>query len=271
MDLLINAFHSKEIHYPSEPWSLDQIEKIPHLHPLAKEIRNALSTTNKYRKDINFQNKLNYEHFISLLNNDLVFRLKVTRQYYLLSQLFEKKRAHVPTHYFKKNKKFKNYLLLLKEYDRLSSSTRQQQEKSAQHLEQQRKLYIETCSKHSEQKIHLFHQKQLRIFDKVHSERANKMSRLIQITDDDSFIHLNVYQPNPKNKEWHTKYNEKLAQKEIERVKHVKNDRFFQNKTKQMHAPHEVKVIEILTQANEGKEELAHANSQQTHRIKYSD
>ncbi len=80
---------SREIHYPGEPWSVDQLEKIPHLHSVATSVREAISATNKYLRDVDFQNKLIYENHIALLNSDLLYRLKVTQQFHLLLQLFK--------------------------------------------------------------------------------------------------------------------------------------------------------------------------------------
>ncbi len=81
--------HGKETHYPGEPWSMEELENIPHLRPVSKSIRDVLHITNKYLRDIDLQNKQDYENFVERLNSDLVFRLKVTHQYHLLLNLFK--------------------------------------------------------------------------------------------------------------------------------------------------------------------------------------
>lgn len=78
----------KEIHYFGEPWSLNDLERIPHLHFLATSIREALHA-DKTVRDKEFQNKVAYEAFVELCNKDIIFLLKINQQYYLLSKLFE--------------------------------------------------------------------------------------------------------------------------------------------------------------------------------------
>ncbi|MDR3441930.1 MAG: hypothetical protein P4L65_02820 [Legionella sp.] len=85
-DVLLKA---KEEHNHGEPWSVDQLETIPHLHHIARSVRAAISATNKNLRETEHQNNMRYQNFISLLNNDIVFRLLVTNQYYLLAKLFE--------------------------------------------------------------------------------------------------------------------------------------------------------------------------------------
>ena len=85
-DVLLKA---KEEHNHGEPWSVDQLEKIPHLHHIARSVRAAISASNKNLRETEHQNNMKYQNFISLLNNDIVFRLLVTNQYYLLAKLFE--------------------------------------------------------------------------------------------------------------------------------------------------------------------------------------
>ncbi len=77
-----------EIQPMGEPWALEELERIPHLHFLASSIREVIHA-NKTIRDREFQNKVAYENFIELCNNDLVFFLKITQQYYLLNKLFE--------------------------------------------------------------------------------------------------------------------------------------------------------------------------------------
>lgn len=79
---------NKEIHHFGEPWSLKTLENIPHLHFMAILIREVLHSI-KTLRDIDQQNKAAYEQFIDLCNNDIVFFLKITQQYYLLNKLFE--------------------------------------------------------------------------------------------------------------------------------------------------------------------------------------
>ncbi|MGL5741481.1 MAG: hypothetical protein ACRCXC_02475 [Legionella sp.] len=76
-------------HYIGVAFSMEELDKIPHLKALASHIRELLKSTNKYLRDKNFQNKVDYENFIALLHSDLIFRLKVTQQYYLLQSLFK--------------------------------------------------------------------------------------------------------------------------------------------------------------------------------------
>lgn len=82
-----------EIHHPGEPWSVDKMEHIPHLHHIAKKIREELSATNKTLRDIDLQNQQQYDSFIERFNNDLIFRLIITRDYYQLSILFKDPRS----------------------------------------------------------------------------------------------------------------------------------------------------------------------------------
>ena len=79
----------KEIHYLGEPWTLDELEHIPLLHQRAKAIRDSLEVTNKTLSDIDFQNEQDFENFIDLLNNNMIFRLTYTHEYYLLANLFK--------------------------------------------------------------------------------------------------------------------------------------------------------------------------------------
>jgi hypothetical protein len=83
----------REIHYPGGPWSVDEMEHIPLLHPVAKQIREELSATNKTWRDIELQNQQQYFNFIARFNSDLVFRLIVTQNYYQLSILFKDPRS----------------------------------------------------------------------------------------------------------------------------------------------------------------------------------
>lgn len=78
----------KEVHYFGEPWSLNELERIPHLHFLATSIRETLHA-NKTERDKEFLRKVAYEAFVELCNRDIFFFLKITQQYYLLSKLFE--------------------------------------------------------------------------------------------------------------------------------------------------------------------------------------
>lgn len=70
----------RELYY-GEPFSMEELEKIPHLHLLAKGIRDALQYANKYVRDIELQNKHDYEQFVALLHHDLIFHLKITQNY----------------------------------------------------------------------------------------------------------------------------------------------------------------------------------------------
>lgn len=78
----------RELHYLGEPFPLEQLENIPHLHNLARQIREVIHA-NKTFRDIELQNKLIYENFVARFNSDLVFRLLITKEYYLLSSLFK--------------------------------------------------------------------------------------------------------------------------------------------------------------------------------------
>lgn len=79
----------REIHYPGEPWSVNELDHIPHLHHIAKCIRDRIHATNKTLRDINLQNKQEYDNFFALFNSDLVFRLTITKEYHLLLSLFK--------------------------------------------------------------------------------------------------------------------------------------------------------------------------------------
>jgi hypothetical protein len=73
-------------HYFGEPFSLKELEETPHLKALAKAIRDINHAT-KALRDIDLENKEEYNDFLEACK-DLIFRLKVTNQYYLLSLLF---------------------------------------------------------------------------------------------------------------------------------------------------------------------------------------
>ena len=79
-----------EIHYPGEPVPLDKMESesLPLLRQAAKQVRDAISATNKTLSDIDLQNKEGYEKFVAQFNSDPVFRLKITKDYYLFTLLF---------------------------------------------------------------------------------------------------------------------------------------------------------------------------------------
>lgn len=73
---------------PFNPIALEDLEELPLLHSLAKRIRAVLNAFFTVR-DVKSLNIQEYERFVALLNTDLVFRLKVTREYALLLELFK--------------------------------------------------------------------------------------------------------------------------------------------------------------------------------------
>ena len=87
LDANINL-HKKKHSYYGEPWSLDELERIPHMHSLATSIREIFHAEKTFR-DKEFQNKVTYEAFVELCNRDIIFSLKIHQQYYLLSKLFD--------------------------------------------------------------------------------------------------------------------------------------------------------------------------------------
>lgn len=76
----------RDVPYAGKPLSLQELENAPHLKGLAKAVRDVIHA-NRALRDIDVQNQQEYAQFIAECSN-LVFRLLITKQYYLLSQLF---------------------------------------------------------------------------------------------------------------------------------------------------------------------------------------
>lgn len=66
-------------------WTLEDLERTPHLQARAQSIRNQLQG-HKTLSDIESQNKIKYQEFLNLCSKNLLCYLKITQQYNVISK-----------------------------------------------------------------------------------------------------------------------------------------------------------------------------------------
>lgn len=90
---ILETLEAIKLHHFQEPWTLEELEQMPHLHSVAQTIRDQLQA-HKTLRDLDLENRMEYEAFLDLCTHNLLFYLKITHQYYLISKLFNEPRLH---------------------------------------------------------------------------------------------------------------------------------------------------------------------------------